>query len=106
MIDLTNEQVLSLAQAAKHPALPRRRAGKRVHIATLHRWATRGCRGIQLETIRFGGTRCTSLEAVQRFCERLSDADPCVSAQISVTPARRRREIARAEKELEQAGIK
>ena len=103
MIDITTETVLTLADAAKR--LPTR-SGRRIHVSTLYRWSQRGCRGIRLETAQLGGSRITSMQALQRFCERLSDADPCVSAQISVTPARRRREIARAERELEQEGIK
>lgn len=103
MIDITCETILTLSDAAK--SLPRR-SGRRIHVSTLYRWSQRGCRGIRLETAQLGGSRITSMQALQRFCERLSDADPCVSAQISVTPARRRREIARAERELEQEGIK
>lgn len=75
MIDLLTEDVLSLAQAADQSVLPRRRGGKRPHASTLYRWATVGCRGVKLETIRFGGTLCTSLEALQRFTAALTAAD-------------------------------
>ena len=70
MIDLKNETVLSFTSATKH--LPHRRAGKKPHVATLYRWSTRGVRGVTLETIQVGGTRCTSIEALQRFAEHLS----------------------------------
>jgi hypothetical protein len=70
MIDTTIETVRPLAQAASE--LPRRRGGRKTHISTLYRWATAGCRGVVLETIQIGATRCTSLEALQRFFERLS----------------------------------
>ena len=70
MIDTTAETVQSLAQAAHE--LPRRRGGRKTHISTLYRWATSGCRGVILETIQIGATRCTSREALQRFFERLS----------------------------------
>lgn len=33
-------------------------------------WATKGCRGVFLETRREGGLRYTSREAVARFIER------------------------------------
>lgn len=105
MINLFSEIVLSLSEAAKHRALPRRRKGKRPCVSTLYRWSTSGCNGVRLETIRVGGTLCTSVEAIQRFAERLTAADPRVSTPMAVTPARRRREIARAERELEQDGI-
>lgn len=91
MIDLENETVLSLTEAAKQ--LPRRRAGKRPHVATLYRWANRGLRGIQLETIQVGGTLCTSAEALQRFFERLSsdrrkpDSDPNTNRRQEVSDA-------------------
>ena len=70
MIDLTTETVISLTEAAKR--LPARRSGKRPHVATLYRWSQRGCRGVRLETCQVGGTRCTSVEALQRFVNQLS----------------------------------
>jgi len=101
MIELTNETVLSFSDAAVR--LPRRRAGKKPHVATLYRWAMRGCRGVRLETIRVGGTLCTSVEALQRFCERLSS--PGCEPQPRQTTKARERSIAQAEQELERAGI-
>ena len=70
MIDIEIESVLSLTEAATK--LPHRRAGRRPHVSTLYRWASRGLRGNHLETIQIGGTRCTSVEALQRFFDRLS----------------------------------
>ena len=99
MINLQNEIVLSLTEAARH--LPRRRAGKRPHVATLYRWISRGLRGVKLEAIRVGGTLCTSQEALQRFCERLSAAD---SEPSQRTTAQRERATA-AEAELAAQGI-
>jgi len=72
MIDIQTERVLSLTEASRQPALPRRRNGKQPHVATLYRWAQRGVKGVRLETIRVGGTLCTSMEALQRFFDRLS----------------------------------
>ena len=66
---LLDESPLTLAEAAK--VLPRLRGGKRVHVATLHRWALKGVAGVRLETIRLGRTVVTSREALQRFAERL-----------------------------------
>lgn len=70
MIDFASEQVLPLEEAARR--LPRRRGNRPVHPTTLHRWAHTGLRGVHLETIQVGGTRCTSIEALQRFFERLA----------------------------------
>jgi hypothetical protein len=74
MIDLKTERVLSFAEACRH--LPRRRASRPAHPGTLYRWAAKGLRGVHLETIQVGGTQCTSLEALQRFFERLEAAAP------------------------------
>ncbi len=70
MIDITREQVFSLTEAAR--LLPRRRRGRKPSPSTLYRWAKYGLRGTRLETIRIGGTRCTSVEALQRFAQALS----------------------------------
>jgi len=70
MIDTTSEAVIAFAQAAGE--LPRRRRGRKVHVSCLYRWSTAGCRGVVLESIQVGATRCTSREALQRFFERLS----------------------------------
>ncbi len=101
MIDIQDEEVVSLAEAAKSKCLPRRRKGKRPHVATLFRWATVGVRGVVLETLQCGGTRCTSVQALQRFFERLSGID----AVLSVPTRRRQQHIARAEAELNEEGI-
>lgn len=100
MINIQDEEVVSLTDATKH--LPKRRAGKRPHVATLYRWAQQGVRGVKLETIQVGGTLCTSLEALQRFCERCTDPS---SRPPPSTPKSREREIKKAERELESAGI-
>ena len=101
MIDITTEEVVSLSEAAKLKCLPRRRKGKRPHVATLYRWAQRGFNGVTLETLQVGGTLCTSIEALQRFFDRLSESD----APPTQPKHQRQMEIDRAESELEAAGI-
>ncbi len=64
IIDLSNEEPISLAQAAKvlgrsHP--------------TIYRYSTSGVRGIQLETVRLGKQRLTCMAAIQRFLDALSE---------------------------------
>lgn len=100
MIDLKEESVLSLVEAAKK--LPRRRAGKKPHVATLYRWASHGLKGIRLETIQVGGTLCTSLEALQRFFDGLG-AQSGVRT-LPTTPTREA-EIRRADEELRKLNI-
>lgn len=63
-IDLFNEQAIALRDVPKH--LPKRN-GKRVHFQTIFRWASKGCRGVVLATVKVGGIRYTSLEALRRF---------------------------------------
>jgi hypothetical protein len=70
VIDSIREELISLTKAAE--VLPHRRRGRKPHVSTLFRWATGGCRGVVLETLQVGGTRCTSREALQRFFEALS----------------------------------
>jgi hypothetical protein len=104
MIDTMSESVLSLAHAAS--TLPRRR-GRKPHVSTLHRWATSGCRGVVLETIQLGGTRCTSRQAMQRFFERLSEPPVALGAPSSVgrrSVARRLRASAEAGRKLAESG--
>lgn len=67
---LLGEELLSLSAAAR--ILPRRRGGKKVHTATLYRWTTTGLKGVVLESLQVGGTRCTSRQSLQRFFEQLS----------------------------------
>ena len=80
MIDPLTEYVLTLRQAAK--SCPRRRSRKRPHVSCLYRWTTEGCRGVVLESVQIGGTRCTSREALRRFFHRLTD-----NAQKRQSPA-------------------
>jgi Protein of unknown function (DUF1580) len=73
MIDHQTETVFPLTEGPAR--LPRRRGGRRINVATLYRWSTRGLRGVVLETLQVGGTRCTSAQALQRFFDRLTTAD-------------------------------
>lgn len=103
-IDLKTETVLSLRDAADF--LPRRRRGKRPYFSTLYRWALKGFRGVRLETIRIGGTLCTSKEALQRFADRLVPIGAAAGPTGSfVSSASRRRARLDAERELDKAGI-
>jgi hypothetical protein len=104
MIDINCEEVLSLSDAAK--VLPARRAGKKPHVSCLYRWSVGGCRGVQLESVQIGGTRCTSREALARFFDRLSGkpGDGSEAAPPS-KPARYTKRVEAAERELDQMGI-
>ena len=73
-IDVFHETVLTFSQAAKR--LPRVHGARRISNATIGRWARAGLKAadgtiVRLEAVRLGGTACTSLEAMQRFFNRL-----------------------------------
>jgi hypothetical protein len=51
------------------------RDGKRVHVGTLHRWRTRGLRGVHLHSVKLGGRWHTSVQALQRFFDSLTYQD-------------------------------
>ena len=106
MIDISSETVVSFADATHH--LPKRRSGKRPNVATLYRWHQHGVRGVRLETIMVGCTRCTSLEALQRFCEAVTaaaDGRKPTIPESARRSAQRQREIEAAERRLERAGV-
>ena len=69
-IDVARESVLSFGEAARY--VGKLKGTKAVAFQTLFRWATKGCRGVVLEAIFVGGTRCTSREALQRFFDAMT----------------------------------
>jgi hypothetical protein len=104
MIDSTTETLISLAEAAK--MLPRRRKGRKAHVSTLFRWTTAGVRGIRLESIQCGGSRCTSKEALQRFYEALSQRQTGAFGGGRGGSAVGRRTIAQRQRASAEAGRK
>jgi hypothetical protein len=64
-IDVLQEKTEPLTVMARR--LPCLRNSRPVHASTLWRWATKGLRGVRLETARVGGVRVTSAEALRRF---------------------------------------
>lgn len=92
-IDISRERVVTFREAAKDYC-PRRRHGRKPHISTFYRWARQG-----LETIRVGGQLCTSVEALQRFFDRLSGSNnpnpPAAAAprRATCTPDQIEREL-------------
>lgn len=88
--------------------------GKRIHVSTLWRWATKGVRGVKLEAVRLGSRWMTSSEALERFAQQIADrtrADLAADADADlVSPvtdkAIRDLEIERAERSCDRAGIR
>ena len=104
MIDISKETVISLKEATR--LLPRRRNGKKTCLQTMYRWtARRGIRGVVLETIQVGGTKCTSIEALQRFFDRLTQQRSQPHQDGLKTPTQRSRDHARAERYAKEQGF-
>jgi hypothetical protein len=81
-----------------------------VHLSTIVRWITRGVRSpagelIRLEALRCGGRWISSLEALQRFSERLTPRNGGTPAPTLRSPSRRARAEEQAEKELRRLGF-
>jgi hypothetical protein len=102
MIDLKNDDLLTLAQAASQ--IPGRN-GNKCSLQTLYRWCYRGvsvgASRVRLESTLIGGRRFTSQEALSRFVSRLNPP----SADENGTPIprsidRRRSDSAKAAAEL------
>jgi hypothetical protein len=90
MIDVLLEEVISLSEAAAK--CPKRRRGKETHVSCLYRWTKAGCRGVVLESVQIGGTRCTSRQALARFFNRLtSTAAATASSRSSALADRQQR---------------
>jgi hypothetical protein len=107
MLDIQGETLLSLAAAAKR--LPPGRRGRPVHISAVLRWITCGVRKagerVRLEGARIGGRWVTSVQALQRFAERLTpnlDGNPPPLPRPSTA---RQRASERAARELAAIGI-
>ena len=118
MLDLGTETALTLSQAACE--LPRL-GGRKLHASSLWRWARKGVRGVKLEYSRLGSRIVTSREALSRFAAKLAEADDAedssplerqaaqcrtpVGAGKPRSAKRRAEDIARARKELAEAGV-
>ena len=85
IIDVNSEQIVTLSQLAKR--LPRRRSGRPVHPATIHRWRNPGVRGVRLECVRIGGIWHTSLEAYQRWVDQLTAIETPGEPGSSASPS-------------------
>jgi hypothetical protein len=81
MIDAQREHLATFTEAAAW--LPLRRRQRPVHPGTLTRWAIGGLRGVRLEYVQVGGTKCTSREALDRFFARLADAQRSDGNRVS-----------------------
>ncbi len=87
------KDAISLSQAVDF--VPRR-----PHVATIWRWATRGVRGIKLQTWMSGGTRVTTPQALEEFLLALNAGQPADDAETDADLARRAKEASAALEKL------
>jgi hypothetical protein len=67
LINVESEKLLSITEAAK--LVPGREASRN----TVYRWLLKGLRGVRLESVKCGGGRFTSREAIYRFIAATSN---------------------------------
>ena len=113
MIDLANERRIGLQETAK--LYPSFRNGRPTHISTPLRHITKGVRlsngeVIRLEGARLGGRWITTVEAVERFMQRLTagalgTAHDSQASTTTGTTQKRRQELDRVDRELSEAGF-
>jgi len=73
MIDINSEKLIQFRDL---PAYLQKILGRRPSLSTLQRWRLKGSDGVKLETIRIGGNRFTSAEALNRyFAQKTAAAD-------------------------------
>ncbi len=73
--DATKEELIPLSQVVKLPFIPRRRQGRKLSISAVYRWAKNGVgpNKVRLETVQFGGTKCTTVSRLLDFFRRLDE---------------------------------
>jgi hypothetical protein len=96
-IDISSETLVTFSQAAA--LLPNRPS-----LATIFRWRARGIRGAKLETVRIGGGRYTSVQALERFAAAVTAVADGQAPQAR-TSRQRQRDIEEVKRQLDAARI-
>ena len=106
--DLTRENLLTLAQAARR--FPPARRGRPLTPSAIWRWCRKGIRvpgvgTVYLECVRVAGLWLTSAEALCRFATRQTPPTEDNPPPPPRSPGRRQRASKRATEELRRQGI-
>ena len=96
-IDIENEELLTITQAAT-------RCPGRPHAATIWRWVLNGLHGVKLDSIKVGGKRLTSAEAISRSPD--SDGSDVIRRVTGVTVFDKKFVIVRGLKDVCAVGLK
>jgi len=87
------DALIALSAATRLGWMPRRN-GQPIHVATLYRWDTRGVKGVRLQTVMVGRTRCTTEQALREFFKALAETDMRQMAPVPRPANSRERERA------------
>jgi hypothetical protein len=98
MPNLLDEDLIPFAEGVR--SLP-----GRPHISTGYRFATRGSRGVVLETVLVGGRRYTSRQALRRFVATVSTVGALGNPVVRHAPASTDRTSDGIKRRLDDAGI-
>lgn len=83
-IDIKTETLVPLSKVGEWYA---QHTGYRPNRSTVHRWRTRGARGVKLETVLIGGKRFTSEAKLQAFSvATTAAADGIESSSVAGQP--------------------
>jgi hypothetical protein len=77
--------------------------GQRPHLSTCHRWRLK--KANPLETVKVGGRRMTSVEAVSRFIEANTAAADGGDTTVSPSNGQPQASAERIDQELAEAGL-
>lgn len=100
-----DEELIRLSALRNEKFIPRARNGKKLDKSVIRRWVNPGCRGVQLEVMAAPVILHTTRSAVLRFFQARKCNTAPSPAFTRPTPARRRRQIEAASRELAEAGI-
>ena len=98
MIDIAKETLILFSDLPKH--LPKR-GKKDIHLSACYRWKNQGIAGVRLETVFIAGNRWSSIEALNRFWQRVTEAKDGRQSEATKTS---KRTSATANNELDAAG--
>ena len=100
------EKLIRLGDVPRLDWLPNRRAGSRLNVSTVWRWALRGCAGVKLATVSVGGTLATTESDLQTFFYQVGQARLTGQPANNIrTPRQRERDYQAALERLALKGI-